>query len=429
MEIPENLILPFSGEKYVEEPVVIEKGSGAYLWDTKGKRYIDGCSSLWVTILGHNHSRINEALKRQLSMLAHATLYGQAHKPAIELTERLMEFLDLPDYRILYGLSGSDAVESAIKIIKQFWLRKEKKHIRKRIVTFTNSYHGETSAAMSVSGLSAHDDMFPGLVFEKTETASPVKTKIDEQNVNLDEKKSFDDIVAEYDKEIAGVILEPVYGAGGILFPSPSFLSKIAAVCKERGYILVIDEVASGFYRTGSRFCYQEYGIKPDILILGKALSGGYLPISATVISPWIGEPFERNNNKLPLMHGHTFAGNPLSCSTAIEAINIFESAEFNEKLTGIVSYFNNRIESILHEDVAEIRHKGLFAGIELFNKKKSCDWLNIALQVCNDAKKQGLLIRPLGNVLVVAPPAIIKVTDIDTTIEIIAHSINAVCQ
>lgn len=425
--IPDNLVLPFTSGDHTQDEVVIERGEGPYLFDVNGKKYLDGSSSLWVSILGHNHPVITQKITEQARKVSHTSLFGGAHVPAIELTKRLLKFMRLPEYSVFFSNSGSEAIEAAMKMTMDYW-RKKKEGNRKYIVTFENSYHGETSGAMSVSGFQDHGKMYPHLLLQKLEARSPVSTvmgrQLASQQKSLD---SLDEIIEKYPDEIGAVIVEPVYGAGGILFPDELFLKRVEALCREHGYLFIVDEVATGFYRTGVKFCYEEFGLRPDIVVLGKALSAGYLPLAATVAAPKIGELYSRKNRRPGFMHGHTFSGNPLACSAALGNIEVLESPDFVEQLQIGIAYFSEKIRSLLHPSIAGTRQKGYFAGIELFDDEKEADWRKAALDVCNVAKKNGVLVRPLGNTIVLAPPYIVEQEDIDTLISTVQEAVRTI--
>ncbi len=425
--IPNNLILPFTNADHTKDEVVIERGEGPYLFDVSGKKYLDGSSSLWVSILGHNHPIITQRITDQARKISHASLFGGAHTPAIELTQRLLEFMGLPEYSVFFSNSGSEAIEAAMKMTMDYW-REKNESKRKYIVTFENSYHGETSGAMSVSGFQDHGKMYPHLLLQKLEARSPVSTVMGKRLATKQKPlDSLDEIIERHLDEIAAIIVEPAYGAGGILFPDELFLKRVEALCREHGYLLIVDEVATGFYRTGTKFCYEASSVQPDIIVLGKALSAGYLPLSATVAAPKIGELYSRKNRRPGFMHGHTFSGNPLACSAALGNIEVLESPDFVDTLQSGIEYFSEKIRSLLHPSIAETRQKGYFAGIELFDDEKEADWRKAALDVCNAAKKNGVLIRPLGNTVVLAPPYIVEQTDIDTLINTLQEALHTI--
>lgn len=421
--IPDNLILPFTDYRHTEDATIIERGEGPYLFDVNGKKYLDGSSSLWVASLGHNHPVVNAKIREQLKRVSHTSLHGAAHRPAIELTGELLDFMGLPDHAVLFSNSGSEAVEAALKIVMDYW-RGEKDTRRRYIVTFEHSYHGETSGAMSVSGFQDHEDMYPHLLLERMVASSPVSTIKTSSVEGKKKRDSLDKIVGKNENEIAAIIIEPVYGAAGILFPNKQFFEEIQAICKEHGYILIIDEVATGFYRTGAKFCYRELGLNPDIIVLGKALSAGYLPLSATIASPKLAKMYSRSDKKSGFQHGHTFSGNPLACAAALGNIEVLESRDFVEKLQSGIEYFAERIRLLSHPAIAEKRQKGMFAGIELFDEKSDLDWDKAALDTCNEAKRNGLLTHTLGNTIVLAPPFVVEAKDIEFLTDVIQHAI-----
>lgn len=254
--IPDNLILPFTTYEYTADEVVIERGEGSYLFDVNGKKYFDGFSSLWVSTLGHNHPLITERISDQARKISHTSLFGGAHVPAIELTKRLLVFMDLPDYSVFYSNSGSEAIEASIKMVMDYW-RVHGETERKYIVTFENSYHGETVGAMNVSGFEDHGRMYPHLMLSRRVARSPVETVQASHTNRLKENESIDEIIERDGEEIGAVIIEPVYGAGGVLFPNDQFLKKVESICQGNGYLFIVDEVATGFYRTGDKFCYE----------------------------------------------------------------------------------------------------------------------------------------------------------------------------
>ncbi|MDD3897106.1 MAG: aminotransferase class III-fold pyridoxal phosphate-dependent enzyme [Candidatus Peribacteraceae bacterium] len=423
--IPNELILPFSGSRHTDDPVVIEGGAGAYLQAEDGRQFYDATSSLWVANLGHGHPAITNAIRRQLDKVAHSTLFGQAHKPAIELAERLPEFAELSDYYTFFCNSGSEAVETSIKLALNYWLRKESQSKRTKILTFHNSYHGETAGAMGASGFDMHSDLYPGLPYQTVRAASPAVTEF-EKSQTTQKHISLEEAVRQFDDQIAAVIVEPLHGAGGIVPVPSTVLKEIQRICAENGYLFIVDEVATGFYRAGGKFHYQDLDLRPDMLVLGKGISAGYLPLSVVLMHPQIGEMYSREQKREPFMHGHTFSGNPLACAAAISNLDVLSEPETVRGILQLQDLFRGELECIFrHEHSINVRQRGLIAGIELFGDGLANDLCaDIALDVCNALKRRNILVRPLGNVIVLAPPYVSSEQDIRMLVENVHESV-----
>ena len=417
--IPDELILPFSDSRHTDDAIVIESGDGAYLQAEDGRRLYDGTSSLWVANLGHGHPQITDAIHKQLDQVAHTTLFGQAHRPAIELAERLPAYAELPDYHTFLCNSGSEAVESSLKLALNYWQRKEGQSQRTKILTFHNSYHGETAGAMGVSGFDMHSDLYPGLPYETVRVASPAVTELEKSGPHQ-QRLSLEEAIDQFDDEIAAIIVEPLHGAGGVIPIAPSELQKIQRACTEKGYLLIVDEVATGFYRAGSKFHYQDHNLKPDMLVLGKGISAGYIPLSAVLVHPRIGEMYSRKSKRESFMHGHTFSGNPLACAAANSNLDVLSQKETPDSIASLQEVFRIELERLFQNEAClHVRQSGLIAGIELFgNSSINEDSADIALDVCNDLKQQGILVRPLGNVVVLAPPYVSSDSDVRSCVQ-----------
>jgi adenosylmethionine---8-amino-7-oxononanoate aminotransferase len=430
MIIPKNLILPFTGYHHTIDPIIIEKGIGAYVFDQSGKSYFDGNSSLWCCSLGHNHPLISEALKKQIDKIAHSSLFGQAHSAVVTLVPKLLNFSKLDDYSVFFSNSGSEAVEAALKITYSYHLRLEGKNTKRRkFLTFVNSYHGETSAAMSVSGFDSHKIDYQPLLFDFIKCESGLKT-VDQrlsESKEIEAFDSFENMIELHHQSLIAVIVEPLFGAGGILIPEPSYLKNISSLCKKYGVLLIYDEVATGFYRSGPKFAFNELDIKPDVVVLGKALSSGYSPLSATIVSSAIADCYDRRLENEPFYHGHTHSGNPLGCTAAAVTIDILESSSFLDKLAELSNFFDNKINELNHPLIAEKRYKGIITGIELHSNSYHESGCSIALNVCNLCKREGLILRNLGNTIVIAPPLISSQSDISFCFDVLALALNRI--
>src|SRR5690349_10363674 len=297
------------------EPLAIESGEGTDLIDTSGRRYIDGVSSLWCNVHGHSHPAIDDAIRDQLGRVAHSTMLGLTHPGAAELAGRLVDLAPPGLSRVFYSESGSTAVEIALKMAFQYWRQRDgERHQRDSFVCLTDAYHGDTIGSVSVGGIDTFHSAFGPLLF-KTHRVDPGDTRKLERLLDL------------HGREIAAVIVEPlVQGAAGILVQPPGFLRRVRELTEQYGVLLIADEVATGFGRTGTMFACEQERVSPDLLCLGKGLTGGYLPLAATLATERVYEGFLGAPDELrTFFHGHTFTGNPLACAAAIANLELFE--------------------------------------------------------------------------------------------------------
>ena len=390
-----------------EDPLVIENSDGVYLIDSDGNKYIDGVSSLWVNIHGHNVSKINTAIKKQVDKLAHSTLLGVTNPSASLLAKKLIDIAPNGLKKVFYSGDGASAVEVALKMAFQYWLIKGKKN-KNKFVCLKGGYHGDTLGAVSVGGIDEFHSTFKPLLFESYKVSSydSSDSTISELE-NLLEKKS---------DSIAALILEPyVQAAGGIKVAKEGYLKDIKKLCDKFHILLILDEVATGFGRTGEMFACDHDNVCPDILVLGKGLTGGYLPLSATITTNDIFETFLGEHEELKaFFHGHSYSGNPLACSAAIANLEIFEEEKTILKVKKIIKIFEDELKEFSGlKHVSSIRNKGLMAGIDLMKDPEnniSYDLKDrVAKKVCDIAKAEGVLIRPLGDTIVMMPPVSIK--------------------
>ena len=390
-----------------EDPLVIENSDGVYLIDSDGNKYIDGVSSLWVNIHGHNVSKINTAIKKQVDKLAHSTLLGVTNPSASLLAKKLIDIAPNGLKKVFYSGDGASAVEVALKMAFQYWLIKGKKN-KNKFVCLKGGYHGDTLGAVSVGGIDAFHSTFKPLLFESYKVSSydSSDSTISELG-NLLEKKA---------DSIAALILEPyVQAAGGIKVAKEGYLKDIKKLCDKFNILLILDEVATGFGRTGEMFACDHDNVCPDILVLGKGLTGGYLPLSATITTNDIFETFLGEHEELKaFFHGHSYSGNPLACSAAIANLEIFEEEKTILKVKKIIKIFEDELKEFSGlKHVSSIRNKGLMAGIDLMKDPEnntSYDLKDrVAKKVCDIAKTEGILIRPLGDTIVMMPPVSIK--------------------
>jgi len=398
-----------------EPPLVIDRAEGNELVDLQGRRYLDGVSSLWVNVHGHAHPAINAAIADQLAKVAHTTLLGLASTPSILLAEKLVALAPPGLTRVFFSDSGSTAVEVALKIAFQF--QQLRGHARRtRFLALHQAYHGDTIGSVSLGGIDTFHRIFQPLLF---------------QTIHIDPTiQDLHHAFATHGPDLAAFVLEPlVQGAAGILLSPPGFLREARALCHQHGVLLVADEVATGFGRTGTMFACQQEAVTPDLLAVAKGLSGGYLPIAATlateeVFRQFLGLPEER----LTFFHGHSFGGNPLGCAAALASLELFDRdqtlANLPPKITALRARLNDKISPLPH--VFEIRQKGLMVGIELRHpdSRPYAPEDAIGARVCRIVRRHGVILRPLGSVVVLMPPLSITLGQIDRLVDATAAAI-----
>ena len=394
-----------------EPAVVIERGEGTTLYDTDGNAYIDGVSSLWCNVHGHRHPHIDAAVRDQLDRVAHSTMLGLTHQPAIELGARLVELAPEGMSRVFYSDSGSAAVEIALKMAFQFWaLRGD--HSRNRFVHLRNGYHGDTLGAVSVGGIDVFHDMYRPLLF-------------DGFCVEMGDVDGLARVLDEHRDDIAAVIVEPlVQGAAGMLTAPEGYLRAVRDLCDEHDVFLICDEVATGFGRTGTMFACEQENVAPDFLTLGKGLTGGYLPLAATLTSERVYEGFLGEHHELKtFFHGHTFTGNPLACAAAVATLEVFERERSIERVQHSIELLWRWLDELVVPlaCVSEVRGRGTMIGIALegFDATE-----RMGHQITLAARELGAIIRPLGDVIVLMPPLAIAPTELRRLVEITASAI-----
>ena len=373
------------------EPLVITRGEGNYLVDAEGRRYLDGVSSLWCNVHGHNHPRLNAALTAQLARLAHSTFLGLTHEPGIRLAEELLRVAPSGLTRVFYSDSGSAAVEIALKQSFQFW-RLVGRPKKQRFLRLTDAYHGDTLGAVGVGGIELFHRIFGPLLVQSIAIPTPAGT---------DGTASLGRVREELGRrayEIAAFVIEPrIQGAAGMLVHPPGYLREIEQLCREHDIHLIVDEVATGFGRTGLMFACEDEGVRPDFLCVAKGITGGYLPLAATLSTEKIFDAFRgrRSENK-HFFHGHTYTANPLACAVARESLSLLQESTLAnaQSLLGDLAAAATRVGR--HPQVREVRRCGFMVGIELVGH---------GFEVCQRARTHGVILRPLGDVVVWMPP------------------------
>jgi adenosylmethionine---8-amino-7-oxononanoate aminotransferase len=390
-----------------EDAPVIERGDGVFLFDADGNRYIDGVSSLWCNVHGHRHPALDIAVKDQLDHVAHSTMLGLSHPTAIELARRLVEVAPDGLARVFYSDSGSTATEIALKMAFQYWQQQGGEHARRtRFVCLRMSYHGDTIGSVSVGGIDLFHSMYRPLLFDALR-AEP------------GDAADMERVLAEHGDEVAAVIVEPlVQGAAGMLVHPDGYLRDVRELCDRHGTLLICDEVATGFGRTGRMFACEHEGVAPDLLCLAKGLTGGYMPLAATLATERIYEGFLGEFEEFrTFFHGHTYTGNPLACAAALASLRLFEQERTLETLAPKIDLLGRLLEPVAAlPGVAEVRRRGFMVGIELEGFPLES---RMGHQVTLEARRRGAIVRPLGDVVILMPPLSIRPAELRELVSI----------
>jgi len=410
---------PFTqmAEWVADDPVVIERGEREFIIDTDGNRYIDGIASLWCNLHGHRWPEIDDAVRRQLDRIAHSTLLGLASPPSIELAAHLTALAPKGLSRVFYSDSGAAAVEIALKMAFQYWRQCNRPRPEKTtFVSLTHGYHGDTLGAVSVGGIDLFHETYRPLLFPTLQAPSPYCYRcplgLEQRTCGMACAGRMEELLEARGREVAAVILEPcVQGAAGMIVHPEGYLRRVADACRCRDVLLICDEVATGFGRTGRLFACEHEGVEPDLLCLGKGISGGYLPLAATLATERIYEAFlgEPNAGRT-FYHGHTYTGNALACAAGLASLDVFEKDGVLDRIGRLARQLAeglSRLAELAH--VGEVRRKGLMAGIELVADRATREPYppeeRRAWRACVAARRHGVWVRPIGDVVVLMPP------------------------
>jgi adenosylmethionine-8-amino-7-oxononanoate aminotransferase len=399
--------------------IPIKKAHGVYLEDFEGNSYIDAISSWWVNLFGHTNSYINEKIKEQLDTLEHVILAGFTHEQVVRLSERLVKLSPEGLQKCFYSDNGSSAVEIALKMSYHAHLNDGKK--RTLFVSLINSYHGETIGALSVGDVELYKQTYEPLLIRSVQTPVPKDMSLEAAHIAA---CGFEDLCKEKGSEISAIILEPlVQGAGSMHMYHPKFLKLVRDICNRYDIHLIADEVMVGFGRTGELFACQHANITPDFLVLSKGLTGGYLPLSVVLTTNEIYAKFycDYSEHKA-FLHSHSYTGNALACAAANATLDIFEDDNVIEKNRITSQYMGEKLQEFLKlENVASIRQTGMICAVEL---KGYLPKLRMGLKVYQYGLENGVLLRPLGNVIYFMPPYIITRTEIDKIMNVAIEAI-----
>jgi len=421
-----------------EIPVIVECGKGPYLIDTDGRKYLDGVSSMWVNVHGHRHPVLDRALRRQLARIAHSTFLGMTNPPAILLARQLVRLAPHGLTRVFYSDDGSTAMEVALKMAVQYWRQRHPHAGRKRsFVHFQLAYHGDTIGAVSVGGLELFQKPFAPLLFPTHSVEPPYcyrcPLKLTYPSCRLACLEPLEHILKTRHREIAGVVIEPlVQAAAGMLTAPRGYLTQVRELCTRYHVLLIADEVATGFGRTGRMFACDHERVMPDLLALSKGLTGGYMPLAATLTTEEIYRGFLGTyDERKTFFHGHSYTGNPLGCAVALANLKVFRRERTLAKLKPRIATLARLLRPLSKlTHVGEIRQRGFMVGIELVKDRRTrtaYSWSDrVGQRVSAEAQKRGLLIRPLGHVVVLMPPLIINSKQLARVVRILEASIRA---
>ncbi|KMY51382.1 adenosylmethionine--8-amino-7-oxononanoate transaminase [Peribacillus loiseleuriae] len=430
---------PFTQMKMYQQnkPLIIERGQGSYLYDIEGKKYLDGYASLWVNVHGHNVPALNEALIDQVHQIAHSTLLGSANVPSILLAKKLAEITPGNLRKVFYSDTGSASVEIALKIAYQYWQNTnlEKYKNKHTFISLDEAYHGDTIGSVSVGGMDLYHRIFEPLLFKRVSLPTPHTYRMTEFD-HAEDVKNFclqrlESLLQEKADEIAGIIIEPlVQGAAGIITHPSGFLKGVENLCRKYNVLLICDEVAVGFGRSGTMFACEQEEVVPDILCVGKGITGGYMPLAATITSQKIFDAFlgEKEEHKT-FYHGHTYTGNQLSCSVALKNIQLMEETALIEKVQVNAAFVNEQLQNLYMLDiVGDIRQRGLMVGIEIVQDRETKTTFPIQENKLDNivlaARQKGLIIRQLDQVLTFMPVLAMSQNELEEAIRIIYQSI-----
>ncbi len=438
-----------------EEPIIISEGRDCFIKDVYGRWYLDGVSSLWVNIFGHKKKQIDDAIKDQLDRIAHSTLLGLSNVPAIRLAEKLVQMVQkaLPLHppfdkgglsrsssrlnKVFYSDNGSTAVEVSIKMAFQYWKHKGVEG-RNSFLSLRNAYHGDTIGAVSVGGIDIFHKTFEPLLFKTYKAPSPYCYRCELCKEHIDCKlaclDTMEEILKAHSDEIAALIIEPlIQAAGGMITSPPGYLRGVRELCNRYDILMIADEVATGFGRTGRIFACEHEEVVPDIMCLSKGITGGYVPLAATLATDAIYQAFLGEFRDLKtFFHGHSYTGNPLACAAAIVCLELFEKEEVLKSLQTKIDILQAWLKEALGmKHVGDVRNAGMMAGVELVRDKTTKEpysWEEkMGWKVAYHARENGVFIRPLGNVVVIMPPLSISEQNLRQLLKVIGDSIDSV--
>ena len=407
---------PYTQHKTAATPIAIVKGEGALLWDENNKEYIDAIASWWVNPFGHSNRFIADAIYKQLTTLEHVLFGGFTHEPAILVAEKLMKILPDNQKKIFFSDNGSTAVEVAIKVALQYFFNKGEK--RTTIIALEDAFHGDTFAAMAASGISFYTQAFKGMFIDVVRIPVPIKGR---------EQESYDALnkaIATYN--CAGFIFEPlVQGAAGMVMYAPEALDELITICKNHQVLTIADEVMTGFGKTGKTFACDYLQTQPDMMCLSKALTGGTIPMAITTFTQELFDGFYSDDINKALFHGHTFTANPTGCAAALASIDLLQSQEMQDNIERIHEshlVFQKSIEN--HPKVTTTRVLGVIFALEIKTESQASYYGTLRNKLYNFFIENGVVLRPVGNIVYILPPYIITPQQLQKVYEVVEKAL-----
>ncbi|MCY8718735.1 adenosylmethionine--8-amino-7-oxononanoate transaminase [Bacillus sp. S10C12M] len=432
-----HLWLPFTQMKdYDENPLIIESGAGIKVKDINGKEYYDGFSSVWLNVHGHRKKELDDAIKKQLGKIAHSTLLGMTNVPATQLAERLIDISPTKLTRVFYSDSGAEAMEIALKMAFQYWknIGKPKKQT---FITMKNGYHGDTIGAVSVGSIELFHRVYGPLMFDSYKAPIPYvyRSESGDPDECRDEcLRELEQLLEEHHEEIAALSIESmVQGASGMIVMPEGYLAGVRELCTTYDVLMIVDEVATGFGRTGKMFACEHENVQPDLMAAGKGITGGYLPIAVTFAAEDIYKAFyDDYQNQKTFFHGHSYTGNQLGCAVALENLALFESENIVEQ----VAQKSEKLHFLLQDlytlpHVGDIRQLGFMCGAELVQSKETKKAYpadrRVGYKVSLKMRELGMLTRPLGDVIAFLPPLASTTEELEEMVAIMKQAIHEV--
>jgi len=422
-------------------PLIIERGRGSWIYDVDGNKYLDGISSLWVNVHGHRKKKIDDAIIGQVKKIAHTTMLGSSNVPAIELARRLVQAAPSGLTRVFYSDSGSTAVEIALKIAFQYWQQKSPATgKKKKFVSLTNAYHGDTIGSVSLGGIDLFHTIYRPLLFKTYKALSPYCYRCPlgktHPACSLACLETLEEVLKKHRHDIAAFIMEPlVQGAAGMIVFPKGYVKAARELCRRHDVLFIADEVAVGFGRTGKMFACRHEGVSPDIMAVAKGITGGTLPLAATLTTGEIYRAFlGKVEDCKTFYHGHTYTGNPVACAAAIASLDVFEEERVLAALQPKIRFLKKKLAVFRSLDhVGDIRQCGFMVGIELVENRKTkkpyAAEKRMGHRVILEARKHGVFIRPLGDVIILMPPLSISPEELQLLCDVVFEAVKKVTE